>query len=268
MMASFDPLLEAEGLHRSYRSRGGRGAGRSHIEAVAGVSFSLAEFETLGIVGESGSGKSTLARLLLALEKPDRGIVRFRGHPISDLPETRVRPLRREFQAVFQDPSSSLDPCLRVAQIIAEPLAAHGIGRPAERREIVNRMLRQVGLNEGAALRYPSEFSGGERQRIAIARALAPKPRLVILDEPVSSLDMSVQAQILDLVADLRRQLQLSLVLISHDLDMVRSFCDRIAVMKSGRFVECGSTEEVLADPQHPYTRLLLGAIPRPATKR
>jgi ABC-type microcin C transport system duplicated ATPase subunit YejF len=267
-MPGNDPLLEAEDLHRSYRKRGGRGAGQSEIAAVAGISFSLAEFETLGIVGESGSGKSTLARLLLALEKPDRGIVRFRGQPISDLPEKQVRPLRREFQAVFQDPSASLDPCLRISKIVSEPLSAHGIGRPADRSEIVNRVLQQVGLDADAALRYPSEFSGGERQRIAIARALAPKPRLVILDEPVSSLDLSVQAHILDVIAELRQKLQLSLVLISHDLEIVRGFCDRIAVMKSGKFVECGTTAEVLAKPQHRYTRLLLEAAPRPLTKR
>jgi len=268
MMPAAEPLLEAEDLHRSYRRRGGSSPGPADIEAVAGVSFSLAEFETLGIVGESGSGKSTLARLLLALEKPDRGVVRFRGHPISDLPEAKVRPLRQQFQAVFQDPGTSLDPCLRVATIVAEPLAAHGIGRPAERREIVARLLNQVGLSEDAAKHFPSDFSGGERQRIAIARALAPQPRLLILDEPVSSLDVSVQAQILDLLDNLRQNLQLALVLISHDLEIVRELCDRIAVMNCGKFVECGATAEIFAQPRHPYTRILLDAVPRPLARK
>jgi peptide/nickel transport system ATP-binding protein len=261
-MSTADTLIVADDLHRSYRRRGVRGTGPSTIEAVAGVSFQLDPVETLGIVGGSGAGKSTLARLLLALEYPDRGIVRFEGHPISEWPESRVRPLRREFQAVFQDPSLSLDPCLRVDTIIAEPLVAHAIGDTADRRKRVADLLDQVGLSASAADRHPSEFSGGERQRIAIARALATGPKLLILDEPVSSLDVSVQAQILDLIAELRQQHQIAVVLISHDLEVVREVCERVAVMHHGVFVEEGPTAQVLERPQHQYTRALLEATP------
>ena len=229
-----------------------------------GVDLSLPPGEAFGIVGESGSGKSTLARLLLALERPDQGSVTYEDHPISRLSEARLRPLRRGFQAVFQDPSTSLDPCLRVETIIAEPLAAHGIGDRSQRRKRVADLLAQVGLPADAGRRRPDAFSGGERQRIAIARALAPEPRLLILDEPVSSLDVSVQAQILDLIADLRHRHQLSLIMISHDIEVVREVCDRIAVMYRGSFVESGRTTEVLEHPQHPYTRKLLDASPRP----
>ena len=253
-----DPLMVADDLHRSYRRRGTRGAGPSTVEAVAGVSFHLDPVETLGIVGGSGAGKSTLARLLLALERPDRGVVRFEGHPISKWPESRVRPLRQKFQAVFQDPSLSLDPCLRIGTIIAEPLVAHAIGGLAERRKRVADLLDQVGLPAAAADRHPSEFSGGERQRIAIARALATKPQLLILDEPVSSLDVSVQAQILDLISELRQQHEIAVVLISHDLDVVREVCERVAVMHHGTIVEDGPTARILERPQHPYTRALI----------
>jgi peptide/nickel transport system ATP-binding protein len=261
-MSTADTLIVADDLHRSYRRRGVRGTGPSTIEAVAGVSFQLDPVETLGIVGGSGAGKSTLARLLLALEYPDRGIVRFEGHPISEWPESRVRPLRRKFQAVFQDPSLSLDPCLRVDTIIAEPLVAHAIGNNTNRRKRVADLLDQVGLSASAADRHPSEFSGGERQRIAIARALATGPKLLILDEPVSSLDVSVQAQILDLIAELRQQHQIAVVLISHDLEVVREVCERVAVMHHGVFVEEGPTAQVLERPQHQYTRALLEATP------
>lgn len=261
-MSADDALLIADDLHRTYERRGVRGAGRSKVEAVTGVSFHVDPVESLGIVGGSGAGKSTLARLLLALERPDHGEVRFEGHPISKWPESRVRPLRQRFQAVFQDPSLSLDPCLRVRTIIAEPLVAHDIGRPVDHRNRVAELLDQVGLPTAAADQYPREFSGGERQRIAIARALATDPRLLILDEPVSSLDVSVQAQILDLIAGLRQQHELAMVLISHDLEVIREVCDRIAVMHCGRIVEEGPTAEIFEHPQHPYTRALLEAGP------
>ena len=252
-------ILVARDLHRSYP---GRRPGE-RVRAVNGVDLSLAPGEALGIVGESGSGKSTLARLLLVLERPDQGSVIFEDHPISQLSEPRLRPLRRGFQAVFQDPSTSLDPCLRVETIIAEPLVAHRIGDRSQRRMRVADLLAQVGLPADSGRRRPNAFSGGERQRIAIARALAPGPRLLILDEPVSSLDVSVQAQILDLIADLRHRHQLSLILISHDIEVVREVCDRVAVMHQGSFVETGKTTEVLEHPQHPYTRLLLDAAAR-----
>jgi ABC-type microcin C transport system duplicated ATPase subunit YejF len=231
--------------------------------AVSGVSFRLDRGEAIGIVGESGSGKSTLARLLLALERPDQGVVRFEGQPISELPESQVRPLRQHFQAVFQDPSTSLDPCLRVGTIVAEPLVAHSIGTASKRRQRVAELLDQVGLPSDAVDHHPKEFSGGERQRIAIARALATSPQLLILDEPTSSLDVSVQAQILDLMADLRQAHELALVWISHDLEVVRDVCEGVAVMRDGRFVEEGPTARVLDTPEHPYTRALLDAAPR-----
>jgi ABC-type glutathione transport system ATPase component len=251
-------ILVARDLCRSYPGR--RTADR--VRAVNGIDLSLAPGEAVGIVGESGSGKSTLARLLLALERPDRGSVIFEDHPISQLSEARLRPLRRGFQAVFQDPSTSLDPCLRVETIIAEPLAAHRIGDRSQRRTRVTDLLAQVGLPADAGQWRPNAFSGGDRQRIAIARALAPEPRLLILDEPVSSLDLSVQAQILDLITDLRHQHRLSLIMISHDIEVVREVCERIAVMHHGSFVETGRTTEVLEHPQHPYTRMLLDAAP------
>jgi len=252
-----EPLLSAEGLVRSYlpRRRGG-----PPIRAVDGVTLAVRRGESLGLVGGSGSGKSTLTRLLLALERPDRGTVRFDGEPISDLPETMVRPLRRRFQAVFQDPIASLNPRLRTATIVAEPLVAHGIGSPAGRRARVEELLARVGLPGSAARRYPGAFSGGERQRIAIARALAPEPELLILDEPVSSLDVSVQAQILDLLCDLRDSRGLTLVLVAHDLGVVRDICDRVAVMLDGKVVEEGTTGDVLTSPRHEYTKRLLAA--------
>jgi len=253
-----EQILVARDVVRSYH---GRRTGE-RVRAVNGVDLSLAPGEAIGIVGESGSGKSTLARLLLALERPDRGLVIFEDHPISRLSEARLRPLRRGFQAVFQDPSTSLDPCLKVETIISEPLAAHRIGDRSQRRMRVADLLSQVGLPAGAGHQRPNAFSGGERQRIAIARALAPEPRLLILDEPVSSLDVSVQAQILDLITDLRRQHRLSLIMISHDIEVVREVCERVAVMHHGLFVEIGRTAEVLEHPQHPYTRMLLDAAP------
>jgi len=262
-MSTGEPLLVAEDLYRKYRRRKGPGAPSTGVAAVDGVSLRLDRGEAIGIVGQSGSGKSTLARLLLALERPDRGSVRFEGQPISDLPEARIRSMRRHFQAVFQDPSTSLDPCLRVGTIVAEPLVAHSIGDPSRRRQRVAELLDQVGLPSASADKYPREFSGGERQRIAIARALATRPRLLILDEPTSSLDVSVQAQILDLMALLRQVNELALVWISHDLEVVRDVCEGVAVMRDGKFVEQGPTARVLDRPEHPYTQALLDAAPR-----
>lgn len=254
-----DHLLDARALERVYP-----GPGRSATVAVDGVSIRLRRGETYGVVGESGSGKSTLARLLLALERPDAGTVSFDGQPISDLGASRVRPLRRRFQAVFQDPIGSLNPRLAVATIVAEPLVAHRIGTPHERRDRVLRLLASVGLPEDSARRYPGAFSGGERQRIAIARALAPEPELLILDEPVSALDVTVQTRILRLLDELRERLHLTLVLISHDLRVVQKVTERVGVMYRGAVVEEGPTEAVLSRAAHPYTRALLAAVPRP----
>jgi len=256
-----EPLIEAEGLRRSYAARDGS---RRRVAAVDGINLSLAAGESLGVVGESGAGKSTVARLLLVLERPDSGWVRFDGHPISNMTPRLVRPLRRRFQAVFQDPLGSLNPRLKVGTIVSEPLAAFDIGRPQERQQKVRRLLASVGMPPDAADRYPGALSGGERQRVAIARALAPRPKLLILDEPVSSLDISVQGQIIDLLVGLRQQLALAMVLISHDLDVVRELTDRVAVMYRGVVVEQGSTLAVLKRRAHPYTAALLAAAPVP----
>jgi peptide/nickel transport system ATP-binding protein len=256
-MSTAEPLLVADDLCRRYR---GTNAPAKDVTAVNGVSFGLAPGEALAIVGRSGSGKSTLVRLLLAIEKPDHGIVHFEGRVISNVPESQIRPLRRHFQAVFQDPGASLDPCLRVGAIVAEPLAAFKIGDTRDRRRRVREVLDQVGLPVGSENLYADAFSGGERQRIAIARALAPEPRLLVLDEPVSSLDASVQSEIIDLLSDLRDHYGLALIMISHDLAVVRDLCERVAVMHEGSFVETGRIEHVLAQPEHPATQALLEA--------
>ncbi|HKF78875.1 MAG TPA: ATP-binding cassette domain-containing protein [Candidatus Dormibacteraeota bacterium] len=220
------------------------------VTAVRGVSFDLTAGESLGVVGESGSGKTTLLRLLLGLERPDAGSVAYHGGA-----------LRREVQAVFQDPASALDPRMRVADIVLEPLRVLHIA--GDRRARLAELLDAVGLPAAAAGRYPHEFSGGQRQRIAIARALAPRPRVLLADEPVSALDVSVRAQILNLLADLRAGFDLALVLVSHDLSVVRHLCDRVLVMLGGEMVEAGDTRAIFRAPQHEYTRTLLAAIPR-----
>jgi len=259
-VAGPEPLLSAEGLWRRY-SRAGTSVGHdTEVAAVRDVTFDLAHGEALGIVGRSGSGKSTLARLLLAIEHPDSGFVRFDQRVISNLPERRIRPLRRNFQAVFQDPGSSLDPCLRVGTIVAEPLVAHDIGDTRDRSARVREVLDRVGLPRGSEAAFPDAFSGGERQRIAIARAIAPRPQLIVLDEPVSSLDASVQIEIIHLLLDIRHDGTLGLIMISHDLAVVRELCERVAVMHEGSLVEIGPTANVLAKPEHPATQALLAA--------
>lgn len=256
-----EPLLAAEGLRRSYAAR--RGSTR-RVQAVDGVDLAVEAGGSLGIVGSTGAGKSTLARLLLALERPDEGSVIFDGHAISRMRPSQVRPLRRRFQAVFQDPMASLDPRLRVATSVVEPLTAFGLGTSAERRRRAGELLATVGLDPKSGRRYPGAFSGGERQRIAIARAMAVEPELLVLDEPVSFLDVAVQAQILDLIVDLRARHRLTLVLISHDLHVVRRVSDRVVVVYRGVVVESGTTEEVLTTPAHPHTAALVDATPRP----
>ncbi len=252
------PLLEARGLSKFFPSRDGKGI----VRAVNDVSLSLAQGETLGIVGESGCGKSTLARMLMRLIEPSEGKVLFQGEDLMSLPNGAMRQRRRDIQIVFQDPYASLDPRMNIAQIIAEPLEIHGIGTRAERAARVKELTSLVGLDPAAASRYPHEFSGGQRQRIGIARAIALEPKLVVLDEPVSALDVSIQSQILNLLDDLRTRLRLSYVFISHDLSVVQHVSDRVAVMYLGRIVEDGPAEAVLGAPKHPYTEALISAIP------
>jgi oligopeptide/dipeptide ABC transporter ATP-binding protein len=253
-------LLEAEGLVKQFPSRDGHGA----VRALAGVSLSLRPGETLGIVGESGCGKSTLARVLLRLIEPDAGRIRFDGDDLRALDVARLRRRRRDMQLVFQDPYAALDSRLTIGAIIAEPLVIHRIGDRASRRRRVAELLDLVGLDADAASRYPHEFSGGQRQRIVIARAIALEPKLVIADEPVSALDVSIQSQILNLLQDLKRRLGLSYIFISHDLGVVQHMSDRVAVMYLGHVVETAPADLLFDDPRHPYTQALISAIPAP----
>jgi oligopeptide/dipeptide ABC transporter ATP-binding protein len=236
--------------------------GKGVVRAVNDVSVTLAEGETLGIVGESGCGKSTLARLLLRLIEPSQGQIIFRGEDMLMLDRAAMRQQRRNIQIVFQDPYASLDPRMTIGRIIAEPLDIHGVGTKAARAAKVKDLLALVGLDTAAAHRYPHEFSGGQRQRIGIARAIALEPRLLVLDEPVSALDVSIQSQILNLLDDLKSRLTLSYIFISHDLSVVQHVSDRVAVMYLGRIVEEGPADMVLGQPRHPYTQALISAIP------
>jgi len=260
------PLLEVAGLTRHYAVRGGLLRGRSAgvVRAVDGVSFSLARGETFGLVGESGCGKSTLARLVLRLIEPTGGTVRFDGQDITALDGERLRRLRRHMQIIFQDPFGSLNPRMTVGEIVEEPLLVHGIGDAAARRRRVEELLGLVGLAPHHAARRPQEFSGGQRQRIGIARALAVEPDLIVCDEPVSALDVSIQAQVLNLLKDLQARLGLAYLFIAHDLAVVRQVADRVAVMYLGRIMEVAPVERLFADPRHPYTRMLLAAVPEP----
>jgi peptide/nickel transport system ATP-binding protein len=262
-----EPLLSAAHLSKDFPVAGGGHAGARRLRAVEDVSFTLSAGETLGVVGESGCGKSTVARMVLRLTAPSAGEIRFLGQDITHLPERALRPLRRHLQAVFQDPISSLNPRLRVGDIIAEPLTNLGVPGP-QRRARLAELLDLVGLPADAAGRYPHAFSGGQRQRIAIARALAAGPRLIVCDEATSSLDVSVQAQILNLLSDLQGRFGLALLFISHNLGAVRHLAHRVAVMYLGRLVEIAPEAELFEHPHHPYTAALLAAVPEPFPDR
>jgi ABC-type microcin C transport system duplicated ATPase subunit YejF len=256
------PLLTASGLRRYYLlPRRALSEPRQVRRALDGVDLELAEGGSVGIVGESGSGKSTLVRILLGLDRATDGSVHYRGRPIVPGRPRRLRWFRREAQVVLQDPLSSLDPRMTVASIVREPLVCLDV--PGDHDARINEVLTAVGLDPDWRRRYPHEFSGGQQQRIAIARAIAPRPTLLVADEPVSSLDVSVRVQILDLLQQLAVDYRLSLILVSHDLGVVRYLCDNVLVLRDGQAVEQGATESVFSAPTHPYTRALLEAVPR-----
>ena len=264
-----NPLLQVEGLVRDYRLPRRKLLGPTpRRRALFGVDLELAAGRSLGVVGESGCGKSTLARAVVALEAPTQGQVRFKGKDLFALRPPALRRLRRHFQMVFQDPYGSLDPRYRIGRSVAEPLDVLESEVSAARRERIAEALDAVGLKAADAARYPHEFSGGQRQRIAIARALITRPELIVADEPVSALDVSVQAQVLNLMLDLQERLGLAYLFISHDLSVIRTVAQEVAVMYLGRIVEQGPSQAVFADPAHPYTRALVAAVPQPDPAR
>jgi ABC-type oligopeptide transport system ATPase subunit len=259
------PLLRVSNLSKTFGEDGLLKSGRHIVKAVDDVSFDIAPGETLGLVGESGSGKSTTGRVLLQLEQPSGGEIEFEGNRLTGLSKRALKPYRREMQIIFQDPYSSLNPRMKVGDFVEEPLIVHKIfPNRSERRDRVMELFSLVGLDPSFAKRYPHEFSGGQRQRVSIARAIALNPRFIVCDEPITALDVSIQAQIINLFQDLQEQLGLTYLFIAHDLSMIRYLCHRVAVMLRGRIVEIGPTAAIFANPQHAYTRALLSAIPVP----
>ncbi|MDO6527189.1 dipeptide ABC transporter ATP-binding protein [Motilimonas sp. 1_MG-2023] len=259
-----DVVLSIRDLKQHFAIGGGLFSKKKFVYAVDGISLDVKAGETLGLVGESGCGKSTVGQTLLKLYEPTSGKIFFEGRDITDLPVREMAELRKEMQIIFQDPMESLNARHTVGGIMAEPFEIHGIGTPEERRVWVEELLVKVGLPKTAADRYPHEFSGGQRQRIGIARAIALKPKIIVCDEAVSALDVSVQSQIVNLLLDLQQEMNLALIFIAHDLSVVKHISDRIAVMYLGKIVEIGAAETLYKEPKHPYTQALISAIPIP----
>lgn len=258
-----NPLIKVENLSKVFKIKSSKlFEPPKSLKAVNDVSFEIYEGETFGIIGESGSGKSTLGKAILRLTEPTSGKVLYKDKSLLDFSPSEMKAIRKEIQVVFQDPYSSLDPRKTVGYLVEEPLAIHGIGNDEERKKRVKELFELVGLNEAHAIRYPHEFSGGQRQRICIARALALNPTIIVADEPVSALDVSVQAQVINLLKDLQKKLNLTYLFISHDLSVVKYISNRIAIMYLGRIVEIGDSKSIYDNPLHPYTQTLFSAIP------
>ncbi len=257
------PLVDVAHLTKTFTRGSGLFGRGTTVSAVDDVSFQIEAGETFGLVGESGSGKTTTGRCLLRLVEPTSGAVRFKGEDVLAFPADRLRAARRDMQIVFQDPYASLNPRMRVREVVEEPLVIHGIGTRTERRDRVAELFGLVGLDAAHLERYPHQFSGGQRQRIGLARALALNPQFIVLDEPVSALDVSVQAQVVNLLLELQSRLELTYLFIAHDLRLVEHICKRVAVMYRGRIVELADAAALFTSPQHPYTRALLSAVPR-----
>jgi oligopeptide/dipeptide ABC transporter ATP-binding protein len=263
------PILQVKNLKKYFEFGGGLLGGKAlSIKAVDDISFSVQPGETFGLVGESGCGKTTLGQTIIRLYEPTSGSVEFEGHDLAKMSGRQLRPYRREIQMIFQDPSASLDPRMTVGSVISEPLNIFGVGSKKERNERVQELLSVVGLNAYFSNRYPHEFSGGQRQRIGIARALALNPKLVICDEPVSALDVSIQAQVLNLLKSLQKQFSLTYLFIAHNLAVVAHISDRVGVMYLGKLVEIGEAREITERPKHPYTQALISAVPVPDPTR